>query len=79
MQQACRPEVRACVMDMREQVGAAKWETLTARAAVLEAAVMAAQAAAVESMMWGMEAKSSQWGKYIVPDRHAVYAAQTLT
>jgi 4-hydroxyphenylacetate 3-monooxygenase len=40
---------------------------------------MAAQAAAVESMMWGMEAKGSQWGKYFVPDRHAVYAAQTLT
>jgi 4-hydroxyphenylacetate 3-monooxygenase len=40
---------------------------------------MAAQAAAVENMMWGMEAKGSQWGKYFVPDRHAVYAAQTLT
>ena len=40
---------------------------------------MAAQAAAVESMMWGMEARGSQWGKYIVPGRHAVYAAQTLT
>ena len=39
----------------------------------------AAQAAAVENMMWGMEAKGSQWGKYFVPDRHAVYAAQTLT
>lgn len=40
---------------------------------------MAAQAAAVENMMWGMEAKGRQWGKYFVPDRHAVYAAQTLT
>ncbi len=40
---------------------------------------MAAQAAAVENMMWGMEAKGWQWGKYFVPDRHAVYAAQTLT
>lgn len=40
---------------------------------------MAAQAAAVENMMWGMEAKGQHWGKYFVPDRHAVYAAQTLT
>ena len=40
---------------------------------------MAAQAAAVENMMWGMEAKGRLWGKYFVPDRHAVYAAQTLT
>lgn len=40
---------------------------------------MAAQAAQVESMMWGMEAKGSFWGKYFVPDRHAVYGAQTLT
>ena len=40
---------------------------------------MAAQAAAIENMMWGMEAKGTQWGKYFVPDRHAVYAAQTLT
>lgn len=40
---------------------------------------MAAQAAAVETMMWGMEAKGRHWGKYFVPDRHAVYAAQTLT
>lgn len=40
---------------------------------------MAAQAAAIENMLWGMEAKGTQWGKYFVPDRHAVYAAQTLT
>ncbi|NKB59257.1 MAG: 4-hydroxyphenylacetate 3-monooxygenase [Alphaproteobacteria bacterium] len=40
---------------------------------------LAAQAAAVENMMWGMEAKGAHWGKYFVPDRHAVYAAQTLT
>ena len=33
---------------------------------------MAAQAAAVENIMWGMEAKGRQWGKYFVPDRHAV-------
>ena len=40
---------------------------------------LAAQAAAVENMMWGMEAKGRRWGRYFVPDRHAVYAAQTLT
>ena len=40
---------------------------------------MAARAAQVESMLWGTEAKGSCWGKYFVPDRHAVYAAQTLT
>ena len=40
---------------------------------------LAAQAAAVENMMWGMEAKGQKWGRFFVPDRHAVYAAQTLT
>ena len=40
---------------------------------------MAAQAAAVENMMIGMEVKGRPWGEYFVPDRHAVYAAQTLT
>ncbi len=40
---------------------------------------LAARAAQVESMLWGTEAKGSYWGKYFVPDRHAVYAAQTLT
>lgn len=40
---------------------------------------IAAEAAAVESMLWGMEAKGSMHGEYFVPDRHAVYAAQTLT
>ncbi|HIB07264.1 MAG TPA: 4-hydroxyphenylacetate 3-monooxygenase, partial [Gammaproteobacteria bacterium] len=40
---------------------------------------MAAQAAAVENMMIGMEVKGRPWGEYFVPDRHAVYAALTLT
>ena len=40
---------------------------------------LAARAAQVESMLWGTEAKGQYWGKYFVPDRHAVYAAQTLT
>lgn len=40
---------------------------------------LAAQAASVECMVFGMEAKGSHWGPYFVPDRHAVYAAQTLT
>ena len=40
---------------------------------------MAARAAQVESMLWGMEAKGGHWGRYFVPDRHSVYAAQTLT
>jgi 4-hydroxyphenylacetate 3-monooxygenase len=40
---------------------------------------LAAEAAAVENMLWGMEAKGSMHGDYFVPDRHAVYAAQTMT
>lgn len=40
---------------------------------------MAAQAASVESMLLGMEAKGHYHGKYFVPDRHALYAAQALT
>ncbi len=40
---------------------------------------IAAEAAAVEAMVWGMEAKGSMHGDYFVPDRHAVYAAQTMT
>lgn len=40
---------------------------------------LAAEAAAVENMMWGMEAKGSMHGDFFVPDRHAVYAAQTMT
>jgi 4-hydroxyphenylacetate 3-monooxygenase len=30
-------------------------------------------------MMLGMEVKGRPWGEYFVPDRHAVYAALTLT
>lgn len=40
---------------------------------------MAAQADLVETALWGMEAKGHQHGKYFVPDRHALYSAQTLT
>ncbi len=40
---------------------------------------LAAEAAAVENMLWGMEAKGAMHGAYFVPDRHAVYAAQTMT
>jgi len=40
---------------------------------------LAADAAAVENMLWGMEAKGAMHGDYFVPDRHAVYAAQTMT
>lgn len=40
---------------------------------------MAAQAASVETMLCGMEAKGHQRGPYFVPDRHALYAAQSLT
>lgn len=40
---------------------------------------LAAQAASVETMLHGMEVKGAAWGQYFVPDRHAVYAAQTLT
>ena len=40
---------------------------------------LAAQATAIENMLYGMEVKGSMHGKYFVPDRHSVYAAQTLT
>lgn len=40
---------------------------------------MAAQADSVETMLYGMEAKGRQRGRYFVPDRHALYSAQTLT
>ncbi len=39
--------------------------------------LLAAQAAAVEAMLYGMEAKGTQRGRYFVPDAHSVYAAQT--
>lgn len=40
---------------------------------------LAAQAASVENMLYGIEAKGQLMGKYFVPDRHAVYSSQTLT
>lgn len=40
---------------------------------------LAAQAAGVESMLFGMEVKGAMHGRYFVPERNAVYAAQTLT
>jgi 4-hydroxyphenylacetate 3-monooxygenase len=40
---------------------------------------MAAQAASVEAMLYGMEAKGHYRGPYFVPDRHALYSAQALT
>ena len=39
--------------------------------------LLAAQATAVETMLYGMEAKGSQRGRWFVPDAHSVYAAQT--
>jgi 4-hydroxyphenylacetate 3-monooxygenase len=40
---------------------------------------LAAEAGMVDAFVAGMEAKGSQWGEYFVPDRHSLYAAQTLT
>jgi 4-hydroxyphenylacetate 3-monooxygenase len=40
---------------------------------------LAAQAAMVEGMVWGMEAKGHHEGPYFVPDKHLMYAAQVLT
>jgi 4-hydroxyphenylacetate 3-monooxygenase len=40
---------------------------------------LAAEAAMVEGMVAGMEAKGSFHGRYFIPDRHLMYAAQTLT
>jgi 4-hydroxyphenylacetate 3-monooxygenase len=40
---------------------------------------LAAQAAMVEGMVWGMEAKGHMEGPYFVPDKHLMYAAQVLT
>lgn len=40
---------------------------------------LAAQATSVELMLLGTEVKGAQQGEYFVPDRNAVYAAQTLT
>ena len=40
---------------------------------------LAAQAAMVEGMVWGMEAKGHIENGYFVPDKHLMYAAQVLT
>ena len=40
---------------------------------------LAAEAALVEGMVHGMEAKGKMWGAYYVPDGHLLYAAQVLT
>lgn len=40
---------------------------------------LAAEAALVEGMVHGMEAKGKMWGAYFVPDGHLLYAAQVLT
>lgn len=39
---------------------------------------LAGQAGLIEGMVYGMEAKGSYVGKYYVPDRHLLYAAQVL-
>ena len=40
---------------------------------------LAAQAAMVEGMVWGMEAAGHEENGYFVPDKHLMYAAQVLT
>ncbi|MDH3689264.1 MAG: 4-hydroxyphenylacetate 3-monooxygenase, partial [Gammaproteobacteria bacterium] len=40
---------------------------------------MAAQAAMVEAMVYGMEASGSYYGEHYVPNKHLMYAAQVLT
>jgi 4-hydroxyphenylacetate 3-monooxygenase len=40
---------------------------------------LAAEAAMVDALVEAMESKGSQQGRYFVPDRHTLYAAQTLT
>ena len=40
---------------------------------------LAAQATAIENLLYGTEIRGAMHGKYFVPDRHSVYAAQTLT
>lgn len=39
---------------------------------------LAAEAAMIETLVYGMEAKGGRHGAFFVPDRHAVYAAQTM-
>ncbi len=40
---------------------------------------LAAEAAMVEGLVLGMEARGSMLGEYFVPDRHLLYSAQVLT
>jgi len=40
---------------------------------------LAAEVAMVESLVFAMEIKGSQYGAYFVPDSHTLYAAQVLT
>ena len=40
---------------------------------------LAAQATAIENLLYGTELRGAMHGDYFVPDRHSVYAAQTLT
>ena len=40
---------------------------------------LAARAAMVDGLVWGMEAKGHMEGAYFVPDKHLMYAAQVLT
>jgi 4-hydroxyphenylacetate 3-monooxygenase len=40
---------------------------------------LAAEAGMVDAFVAAMEIKGTQWGNYFVPDRHTLYAAQTLT
>lgn len=40
---------------------------------------LAAEAGMVDAFVAAMEVKGTQWGNYFVPDRHTLYAAQTLT
>jgi len=39
---------------------------------------LAAEAAMIDAFVEAMEAKGTHWGPYFVPDRHTLYAAQTL-
>jgi 4-hydroxyphenylacetate 3-monooxygenase len=40
---------------------------------------LAAEAALVEGMIHGMEAKGRAWGEYFIPDAHLLYSSQVLT
>ncbi len=56
-----------------ETIGTAKMPPVAERLGLL-----AAQAAMVETMLYGMEAKGARRGEWFVPDAHSVYAAQTF-